>query len=149
MKRSLPLIAACACLFGLSACGGDSAPVPTPSVGTTQPTTLSKIDTVIGTGAEATVGTTVTVSYTGWLYSSTQIGSKGTRFDSGTFSFKLVTAGTQGQVILGFNDGILGMKVGGTRTLIIPSSLGYKDQAQPGIPANSALVFDVALTGVQ
>lgn len=91
-------------------------------------------DLVVGTGAVAEAGTFATVGYTGWL-------SDGTMFDSGSFSF---TVGV-GEVVPGFDEGVLGMKVGGKRKLVMPPNLGYGDRTNGPIPANSTLVFDVEL----
>ena len=115
----------------------------------TEPKTLIVQDIVTGTGAEAASGKTVTVNYTGFL-------TNGTVFDSsiprGTpFTFALGA----GQVIQGWDQGIVGMKVGGKRRLTIPSDLAYGPQAIPDsnggilIPANSTLIFDVELLDVK
>ena len=104
-----------------------------------------------GTGAEATSGKTVTVHYTGWLYDPKTADHHGTKFDSSQdhgapFSFKLGA----GQVIRGWDQGVAGMKVGGTRTLVIPSELGYGARGAGGaIPPNATLVFDVELLDVK
>ena len=113
------------------------------------PVALQEIDTTAGTGATATFGSTVTVNYTGWLYSESAANFEGTEFDSsslhgGTYSFQLGV----GTVIGGWDIGVQGMKVGGTRTLIIPSILGYGDEADGTIPANAGLVFTVQLVSV-
>lgn len=131
-------------LFGLAGCGGGGGGSST-TTAVANPAQFSATDTVLGTGTEATAGKTVTVTYTGWLYTDAAADHKGTQFDSGTFSFVL----GQGQVITGFDQGVTGMKVGGKRTLLIPSSLGYGSSANGAIPANSGLVFEVALTAVQ
>ena len=112
------------------------------------PTTLQITDTVVGTGATALAGKTVTVNYTGWLYSSSAANFRGTQFDTSvgkvSFSFKLGA----GQVIPGFDQGVAGMKVGGTRTLVIPASLAYGSTGSGVIPGNAALVFSVDLLSV-
>jgi FKBP-type peptidyl-prolyl cis-trans isomerase FkpA len=145
-----PSAGACAALLvailSLAGCGGDGGGGS--SSGTTavaNPAQFSATDVVLGTGTEATSGKTATVTYTGWLYSDTAADHKGTQFDTGTFSFVL----GQNQVITGFDQGVTGMKVGGKRTLLIPSSLGYGASGYGAIPANAGLVFDVALTAVQ
>ncbi len=104
------------------------------------PTELVATDLVVGTGAEAVPGSTVTVDYVGAL-------TDGTVFDAsanhgtGGFSFGL----GNGQVIKGWDQGVAGMKVGGKRRLIIPPGLAYGDQAVGGvIPANATLVFEVS-----
>lgn len=114
------------------------------------PVALQEIDTAVGTGTTASFGKTATVSYTGWLYDVNAAGFKGTEFDSsslhtGSFSFQIGA----GNVIAGWDIGVLGMKVGGTRTLIIPPKLGYGSTANGSIPANSGLVFTVTLQNVQ
>ncbi len=98
----------------------------------------------------AATGNTLTVNYTGWLYSSTAANFRGTQFDTSVgkqpFQFKLGV----GSVIAGFDQGLVGMRVGGTRVLIIPSALGYGAAGVPGlIPPNSGLVFSVELLAVQ
>jgi len=107
------------------------------------PTQLMISDIVVGTGAEATPGTTVTVNYTGAL-------PDGTVFDSsigrGPFTFGLGA----GQVIRGWDEGVAGMKVGGKRRLVIPADKAYGNQAVGGvIPANATLLFEVELLSVQ
>jgi peptidylprolyl isomerase len=101
------------------------------------------VDTVVGTGTEATKGKKVTVQYTGKLEDGTKFDSS---YDHGQpFTFTLGV----GQVIKGWDQGVNGMKVGGKRTLTIPPELGYGAQSQSGIPANSTLIFDVELLDVQ
>jgi FKBP-type peptidyl-prolyl cis-trans isomerase len=105
---------------------------------------LKMEDLVVGTGAEAKKGNTVSVHYTGWL-------TDGKKFDSSKdhgqpFSFAL----GGGQVIQGWDEGVAGMKVGGKRKLTIPPEKGYGKQGFPGaIPPNSTLVFEVELLGVR
>ena len=142
MKFATPLIAVFVAALSLSACGGSS---DSPAVAVASPATLTTTDSVVGTGATAATGMTATVTYTGWLYSTTATNFKGTQFDTGTFQFKLGA----GSVISGFDQAVIGMKVGGTRTVLIPSALGYGSSGTTGIPANSGLVFDIKLTAVQ
>ena len=108
----------------------------------TTPSGLQFSDVQAGEGAEAKVGQQVTVHYTGWL-------TDGKKFDSSRdrgqpFKFGLGA----GQVIKGWDEGVAGMKVGGRRRLIIPSSLGYGDRGVGPIPAGATLVFAVELLGV-
>ncbi len=122
----------------------------TTNTGSTTPTALQTIDSQVGTGAVATFGSSVTVNYTGWLYSATAANFEGTEFDSSysrnqPYTFALGA----GAVIAGWDQGVIGMKVGGTRTLIIPSLLGYGGVANGSIPANSTLIFTVTLVSVQ
>lgn len=114
-------------------------------------TELQKIDTQVGTGREAEAGFNVTVHYTGWLYDAAAEGGKGKKFDSSLdrkqpFNFFL----GGGQVIQGWDEGVQGMKVGGKRTLIIPSEMGYGARGAGGaIPPNANLIFDVELLDVK
>ena len=115
---------------------------------TTTASGLQFDDTVIGSGAEASKGQSVTVHYTGWLYND---GVQGAKFDSSKdrkdpFVFSLGA----GMVIKGWDEGVAGMKVGGARTLIIPSGLGYGDRGAGGvIPPKATLKFDVELLAVR
>jgi FKBP-type peptidyl-prolyl cis-trans isomerase FkpA len=109
-------------------------------------------DTKIGTGAEATTGATVYMHYSGWLYRPLAKNMRGKLFDSSIprgepLDFVLGA----GRVIKGWDQGIIGMKVGGKRTLIIPAELAYGSRPTPGsgIPPNSALIFDVELVNVK
>jgi FKBP-type peptidyl-prolyl cis-trans isomerase FkpA len=156
MARSiLPVIAfiVLAPAFAPSAVAQRPAPSPTPGVSKMDATvsTLKKIDTKQGTGAEAVNGKTVIVHYTGWLYDPGQTEGKGKKFDSSLdrrdpFGFSL----GQGQVIRGWDEGVAGMKIGGKRTLIIPADMGYGARGAGGaIPPNAALVFDVELLEVR
>jgi FKBP-type peptidyl-prolyl cis-trans isomerase len=114
----------------------------------TLPSGLIYRDNEVGTGAEAAAGNNVSVHYTGWLQEPN--GDKGKKFDSSVdrgspFGFRLGS----GQVIRGWDEGVAGMKVGGKRTLIIPSELGYGARGAGGvIPPNATLIFDVELLGV-
>jgi hypothetical protein len=127
-------------LCGTPASAGGPAPVSGKVVNL--PGGLTYIDVKVGTGQaltsdDVTKQVSVTADYTGWL-------KNGTKFDAssqhgGPQTFQL------GQVVQGWNQGLVGMQVGGTRRLIIPPSLGYGSQANGPIPANSWLIFDVTL----
>jgi FKBP-type peptidyl-prolyl cis-trans isomerase FkpA len=113
---------------------------------------LTVIDNKIGTGKEATTGATVYMHYSGWLYRPLAKNMHGKLFDSSIprgepLDFVLGA----GRVIKGWDQGIQGMKVGGKRTLIIPSELAYGSRPAAGsnIPPNSALIFDVELMDVK
>ena len=101
-------------------------------------------DLVVGEGAAAQSGNTVTVHYTGWLVD-------GTKFDSSVdagqpFEFQLGA----GRVIAGWDEGVAGMQVGGKRKLVIPSELGYGAEGASGvIPANAVLIFEVELLAIK
>lgn len=101
---------------------------------------LRYLDMTVGTGRQAELGDTASVHYTGWL-------ADGKKFDSSVdrkepFSFRLGA----GQVIKGWDEGVMGMKIGGKRKLTIPPQLGYGSRGAGGvIPANATLTFDVEL----
>ena len=146
LSLHLGLIASCVLLpvgSALSQTAYSNAPV----------TELSVIDARIGTGEEAAPGKMVTVHYTGWLYSFNpkDPAHRGKQFDSSLtsgepFSFPLGA----GRVIRGWDVGIVGMKVGGQRTLIIPSEMAYGSRgAGRYITPNRALIFDVELLEVK
>ncbi|HSO73513.1 MAG TPA: FKBP-type peptidyl-prolyl cis-trans isomerase [Blastocatellia bacterium] len=109
-------------------------------------TTLSGLrytDQVVGTGASPTSGKNVTVHYTGTL-------KDGTKFDSSVdrnqpFEFRIGT----GSVIKGWDEGVMTMKAGGKRRLIVPANLAYGEKGRPGIPPNATLIFDVELLAVE
>ncbi len=102
---------------------------------------LQVVDTIAGTGAEVAAGDTITAHYTGAL------ASDGTIFQSSLDSGKPFTSPLS-NLIKGWQAGIPGMKVGGTRRLLIPSAQAYGAQSQSGIPANSDLVFDIQLISI-
>ena len=114
------------------------------------PTVLKTIDRKVGDGALAESGSPVNVHYTGYLWNATAADNKGAKFDSSVdrnvpFGFILGA----GRVIKGWDEGVVGMKVGGQRTLIIPPDKGYGERGAGGaIPPNATLVFDVELMGV-
>ncbi|MDB5316626.1 MAG: FK506-binding protein [Rhodospirillales bacterium] len=107
-------------------------------------------DTKVGDGDEAVAGMPVAVHYTGWLFDEAAADNKGTRFDSSfdrgsPFRFGL----GQGMVIQGWDEGVVGMRVGGRRTLIIPPEKGYGARGAGGvIPPNATLLFEVELIEV-
>lgn len=115
------------------------------------PTELKKIDVKQGVGKEAVSGKPVIVHYTGWIYDTTKPDSKGAKFDSSRdrqVPFGFFLGG--GKVIKGWDEGVVGMKEGGQRTLIIPPSFGYGERGAGGvIPPNATLIFDVELIEVK
>ena len=117
------------------------------------PTTESGLayeDLVVGDGEEARSGQRVRVHYTGWLHDAAAPAARGRKFDSSKdrgqpFAFALGA----GEVIRGWDEGVQGMKVGGTRVLTIPAALGYGARGAGGvIPPNATLVFEVELLAV-
>jgi FKBP-type peptidyl-prolyl cis-trans isomerase FkpA len=107
-------------------------------------------DTTLGNGDEAQAGQRVAVHYTGWLHDPAKPNGRGAKFDSSKdrgdpFRFELGA----GMVIRGWDEGVQGMKVGGTRLLQIPAELGYGARGAGGvIPPNATLVFEVDLLTV-
>jgi FKBP-type peptidyl-prolyl cis-trans isomerase len=128
----------------VAAAGCDFGKVSGPTAPDQSNIAYSQTDLTVGTGTEATVGATATVQYGAWLYSDATSDHKGTQLDANQFSF-VVGAN---QVIKGFDQGVVGMKVGGTRRLVVPPSLAYGSTGYQSIPPNAALVFDIALTNV-
>ena len=129
--------------FLVSACnGGDSSPTaPSANV------PFSTTDLRVGTGTEATTGRNVTVNFSGWVWNSLGTDNKGSRFDAGTFPF---TVGAP-NIIPGFSQGVLGMRVGGMRRVVVPPNMGYGNNppAGSGIRANETLIFEIELVSVQ
>ncbi|WP_165321873.1 FKBP-type peptidyl-prolyl cis-trans isomerase [Rhizorhabdus phycosphaerae] len=103
-------------------------------------------DIVVGKGPEAVAGRSVTVHYTGWLYRG---GKRSTKFDSSVGSEPFTFFLGAGEVIKGWDDGVVGMKVGGKRTLILPPAVAYGSEGDETIPPNSWLIFDIQLLKVE
>jgi FKBP-type peptidyl-prolyl cis-trans isomerase FkpA len=156
LKTFLTTYSLVVCLIALTSACSKQEEAPATSTTSTEPaaaapaqpvtevTELKIEDTTVGTGTVAEAGKTVTVQYTGWL-------TNGTKFDSSKdhgqpFTFQLGA----GQVINGWDQGVVGMKVGGVRKLTIPPSLGYgaSGAGRGVIPPNATLVFEVELLGV-
>lgn len=155
-RHILCVVSAFALLALQPSTGAAQTPAPAPSAqGQSKldatPNELQKIDVKQGTGKEAVAGKPVIVHYTGWLYDTSKPDRKGTKFDSSRdrqvpFGFFLGS----GKVIKGWDDGVVGMKVGGQRTLIIPPAMGYGERGAGGvIPPNATLIFDVELIDVK
>ncbi len=127
-------------VFGVSACTGTTGP------SSSQP--YSVVDLTPGTGAAAANNLNLTVDYTGWLFDPSKSDNKGLVFDSSIgktpFTFTLGV----GQVIKGWDQGLVGMKVGGVRRLVIPPSLGYGVVRQSAIPPYATLLFEITLENV-
>jgi FKBP-type peptidyl-prolyl cis-trans isomerase FkpA len=141
---ALGLLAACGKQPVVPASGADSPPARAVSP-------LGIVELAPGSGPAITSGAKAVVQYTGWLYEASAPDHKGREFDSTQstghpFSFVIGA----GQVIKGWDQGVLGMKVGGRRRLIIPADLGYGDVGAGNvIPPGAALVFDVDLTAIE
>lgn len=151
------VICAALLLVGAAACGGEKSQEQAQEPAATTPATAPAVDTTamtktpsglwyedleVGPGVAASSGDTVTVDYTGWILNGAKFDSSVDRGE--TYSFTLGA----GRVIRGWDEGVVGMKVGGKRRLVIPPDLAYGAQGRPGIPPNSTLVFDVELLGV-
>jgi FKBP-type peptidyl-prolyl cis-trans isomerase len=128
-----------------------TAPAPQESKMDAKITQLQKTDLLVGTGAEAVPGKIAVVHYTGWLYEPASVDKKGRKFDSSLdrrtpFSFPL----GGGRVIRGWDEGVVGMRVGGRRSLIIPPDMAYGSRGAGGvIPPDATLIFDIELLGVR
>jgi len=168
MKKILPLIGVTFLTLALTACGGGSGsssgsgststlqPFPCAGLsaafanGSTTPTNLACVDSPAGTGTVLTAGHTPNLTFTGYLFTSA---NAGTSYEGAVFQPTASMASTKvgvGAFISGFDQGVLGMQVGGTRTLIIPASMAYGASPPAGssIPANAALVFVVTLNSI-
>jgi FKBP-type peptidyl-prolyl cis-trans isomerase FkpA len=135
------LVSACAI-----AAGAKETPVTAPA-----PTTLEITEVKPGKGPAITAGQTAVVHYTGWLYSESAADHKGKKFDSSRdrndpFSFQV----GGGEVIGGWDQGVVGMQAGGQRRLVIPPALGYGARGAGGvIPPNATLLFDIELLSIK
>lgn len=143
---------AAALAFGLALAlgtAGAHAASSKPAAVSAAPKAVQKTDTIVGTGKTANAGSTVTVHYTGWLYAPKAPKQHGSQFDSTNgdqpFTFKLGA----GQVIPGWDEGVVGMKAGGKRTLVIPAAQAYGSRGAGPIPPNANLIFDISLVDVK
>jgi FKBP-type peptidyl-prolyl cis-trans isomerase FkpA len=147
-KRSFLALAALAASLSLAACGESSdhaAPAAASPVNS-----LESVDLAPGSGAPIASGQTAVVDYTGWLYENSAPDKKGKQFDSsvGNKPFRFKVGG--GEVIQGWDQGVVGMKVGGKRRLTIPADLAYGSSGAGGvIPPGATLVFDVELKAIE
>lgn len=141
-RRVWPLLL----LVSFVACGGSSSDAggPSPVV-----VPFSSTDLVVGTGATAANGQTLTVNYTGWVYSSSAADHKGAMFQTTSGGAPYVFVLGVRAVIPGWDQGVPGMQVGGRRELVIPPNLAYGSTTVGSIPPNSTLIFDIDLISVQ
>jgi FKBP-type peptidyl-prolyl cis-trans isomerase FkpA len=105
-------------------------------------------DVRAGTGTEATSGVLVTVNYTGWLWDPSKLDGKGVQFDTSAGATPFAFVLGAGQVIQGWDQGLVGMKIGGLRRLVVPPSLAYGNVRYGPIPPDATLVFDIELVDV-
>jgi len=145
-------IALVTCIALTAACSGKSEAPPSAASTASSVTALQKVTLKPGSGAAIASGQIAVVQYTGWLYEAGAADHKGKQFDSSLtrrepFKFPLDT----GSVIKGWDQGVVGMKVGESRRLIIPPGLAYGDGGAGGglIPPGATLVFDVELVGIE
>lgn len=133
---------AAALATGVAGCNGAA-------TGPSSTSPFTKVDLRLGTGAEATTGSLLTVNYTGWLYDPAKPDLKGLQFDTSANSTTpfVFLLGAQ-QVIQGWDLGLVGMKVGGIRKLVVPASMAYGGTRNNSIPAYTTLVFEVELIDV-
>jgi FKBP-type peptidyl-prolyl cis-trans isomerase FkpA len=121
------------------------------STNTTAPSStapFSTLDLILGTGTEAVSGGVLTVNYTGWVYDPSKPDKKGLQFDTSVGKTAFTFTLGSGSVIKGWDQGLVGMKVGGVRRLIVPPSLAYGDTRNNSIPPYATLVFDVELVDI-
>lgn len=142
LRRRLLSIVCAVAAVALAGCG------PTPTT-PTEGAPFSQTDLRLGTGADAVPGRTLTTHYTGWLYDSTKTDQKGLQFETSVGSTPLTFTLGAGQVITGLEQGMAGMKAGGARRIIIPSSLAYGAVRSGPIPAFATIIFEVDLLDVQ
>ena len=129
-------------VVGIAGCGGESPTAPAP--------TFSQTDIRPGSGAAAVAGSNIKVFYTGWIYDAGRPDQKGLQFETnvGAANPLAFTLGT-GQVIQGWDQGLVNQRVGGLRRLVIPPSLAYGSVRNGPIPPNATLVFEVELVSVE
>ena len=133
-------------VLGILALGVVAAGCDDETVGVSE---LAVVDLVEGTGAAALEGSAVKIDYTGWLYAATQPDNKGQEFDSSRGREPLAFVVGSGTMIVGLERGVLGMRVGGQRRILIPPDLAYGDHgAGAVIPPGASLVFEVTLIEV-
>ena len=141
-RGAAALAAAAAFATGLAGCGSSS----------TSPSNLvpfSQLDVRLGTGTEAVAGKALSVNYTGWLYDASKTDAKGVQFETSVGGTPLAFTLGANQVIEGWERGVPGMKVGGVRRLVIPSSLAYGASRNGPIPPYASLVFEIELLDAQ
>jgi FKBP-type peptidyl-prolyl cis-trans isomerase len=144
--RSLRQLGVVVLAGSIAACSGKPSVAPTGGV-----TSMQSVEIKPGAGEGLAAGKIAVVQYTGWLYDAAAKDNKGKQFDSSRtlgqpFRFPVGT----GQVIKGWDQGVVGMKVGESRRLIIPADLAYGDSGAGGvIPPGATLVFDIDLVAVE
>lgn len=133
-------LAATACLTAASCSQSPNSPTSTAP--------FSQVDLLAGNGTAAASGNVLTVNYTGWLYDPSKPDNKGLQFDTSVGRQPFVFLLGSNSVIKGWDQGLVGMKVGGIRRLVVPPSLAYGDVRNHSIPPYATLVFEVELLDV-
>ncbi len=110
---------------------------------------FSQTDLRVGSGTAAVTGSTMTVQYTGWFYDASKADKRGVQFDTSIGRTALTFTLGAGSVVQGWEQGLVGMSVGGLRRLVIPPSMAYGSSRYATIPPNTTLVFDIELLDVQ
>jgi FKBP-type peptidyl-prolyl cis-trans isomerase FkpA len=140
VKKTLACLALALLTIGCNRDGGNPADPSQVNI------EFTATDLVVGTGAPAVLGNTLTVNYTGWLYNSQGTDSKGVQFETNVGGAPLSVSPLGGtNIIPGFQQALVGMRVGGKRRAYIPSSLAYGSDGRGPIPPNSAIVFEIEL----
>lgn len=144
VRRSIRSFTVAVSLLGVlavSACKADN-PLDPSKFG------IEVTDLVVGSGTELRIGRGATVHYTLWLFDESQPERKGAQVETTQGGSPFSFAVGYGQVISGLDIGMPGMRVGGTRRLVIPPTQAYGASVRPNIPANSTLIFELQLIGV-
>ena len=110
---------------------------------------FSQTDLRVGSGTAAVTGSTMTVQYTGWFYDASKADKRGVQFDTSIGRTALTFTLGAGSVVQGWEQGLVGMSVGGLRRLVIPPSMAYGSSRYATVPPNTTLVFDIELLDVQ
>lgn len=141
-RLSLFALLVTAAAVSLAAAACESVASPSASV------PFSQTDLRAGTGAEAAAGSVLTVHYTGWLYDASRPDHKGVQFETSMGSDPFTFTLGAGSVIKGWEQGLVGLRVGGLRQLVIPPALAYGTSRTGKIPPNAALIFEVDLVAI-
>ena len=142
-SRAVPALVALI-LLAVAAAGCSDAPM-----GPSDFQEFTIVDLRVGDGATAAAGNALTVHYTGWLYDASKPDKKGLQFETSRDGDPFLFALGTGTVITGWDEGLVGMNVGGLRRLVIPPSMAYGTSRNGVIPPNSTLVFEIELLEVQ
>ena len=143
LLRRVIVVLVCAGLAAAVAGCSDPPTGPSPNA------PFSQTDLAVGTGTAVSAGNEIRVNYTGWLYDASKTDAKGLQFDSSAGREAFIFLLGAGDVITGWDVGIVGMQAGGVRRLVIPPSLAYGASRNGPIPPFATLVFDIELVAIQ